>query len=231
MFILLAPLCNTSSANGRPRVKRRISFSLSISPLLPKTRSLFSIGSFSSDDEGEGGSKYRMPAVASVYHFSLSSAPLIPRTKCSLKMWLAENPGNKIDRTIKAWCILVWLLEYTKRNCNSIYYYAITFKCLHFSYYNINLSFSNLYFLAISKNTNRLTPQCKMFVLSIKFLGFIVWPVPNCVSILTDSRLWLSASVCHELIQCASSMSIPPSCCQSLQHTCNILTFKSKQPP
>lgn len=55
------------SANGRPRPKRRISFSFSISPLLPKSRTLFSIGSSSSDEE-EFVSKYRrvprMPCVA-----------------------------------------------------------------------------------------------------------------------------------------------------------------------
>ncbi|KAA0724555.1 A-kinase anchor protein 13 [Triplophysa tibetana] len=38
-------------AKGRPRPKRRISFSFSISPLLPKSKSVFSIGSSSSDDE------------------------------------------------------------------------------------------------------------------------------------------------------------------------------------
>ncbi|XP_057185247.1 A-kinase anchor protein 13 isoform X2 [Triplophysa rosa] len=38
-------------ANGRPRPKRRISFSFSISPLLPKSKTVFSIGSSSSDDE------------------------------------------------------------------------------------------------------------------------------------------------------------------------------------
>ncbi|XP_055049130.2 A-kinase anchor protein 13 isoform X2 [Misgurnus anguillicaudatus] len=38
-------------ATGRPRPKRRISFSLSISPLLTKSKSVFSIGSSSSDDD------------------------------------------------------------------------------------------------------------------------------------------------------------------------------------
>ncbi|XP_048418590.2 A-kinase anchor protein 13-like [Stegostoma tigrinum] len=36
---------------GRPRPKKRISFSLSISPLLPKSKTVFSLGSSSSDDE------------------------------------------------------------------------------------------------------------------------------------------------------------------------------------
>ncbi|XP_012775937.2 uncharacterized protein LOC101476157 isoform X4 [Maylandia zebra] len=43
-------------ASGFPPSKRRISFSVSISPLLPKTRRFFSIGSSSSDEEEEGGS-------------------------------------------------------------------------------------------------------------------------------------------------------------------------------
>ncbi|XP_016122968.1 A-kinase anchor protein 13-like [Sinocyclocheilus grahami] len=38
-------------AIGRPRPKRRISFSFSISPMLPKSKTLFSIGSSSSDEE------------------------------------------------------------------------------------------------------------------------------------------------------------------------------------
>ncbi|KTG04565.1 hypothetical protein cypCar_00009750, partial [Cyprinus carpio] len=38
-------------AIGRPRPKRRISFSFSISPMLPKSKNLFSIGSSSSDEE------------------------------------------------------------------------------------------------------------------------------------------------------------------------------------
>lgn len=49
---LLHPL-----VTGFPQSKRRISFSLSISPLLPKNRHLFSIGSSSDEEEG-GGSKY-----------------------------------------------------------------------------------------------------------------------------------------------------------------------------
>lgn len=46
------------SVRGFPRSKRRISFSLSISPLLTKNRRFISIGSSSSDEEEEGGSKY-----------------------------------------------------------------------------------------------------------------------------------------------------------------------------
>ncbi|KAJ8247507.1 hypothetical protein GJAV_G00247190 [Gymnothorax javanicus] len=38
-------------AMGRPRPKRRISFSFSISPILPKSKTVFSIGSSSSDEE------------------------------------------------------------------------------------------------------------------------------------------------------------------------------------
>ncbi|GAA6232659.1 A-kinase anchor protein 13-like isoform X2 [Lates japonicus] len=45
-------------ARGFPRSKRRISFSLSISPLLPKNRRFFSIGSSSSDEEGERVSSF-----------------------------------------------------------------------------------------------------------------------------------------------------------------------------
>ncbi|CAK6978516.1 A-kinase anchor protein 13 isoform X2 [Scomber scombrus] len=41
---------------GFPRSKRRISFSLSISPLLPKNRHFFSIGTSSSDEDEGGGS-------------------------------------------------------------------------------------------------------------------------------------------------------------------------------
>ncbi|XP_061100499.1 A-kinase anchor protein 13 isoform X2 [Conger conger] len=40
-------------AMGRPRPKRRISFSFSISPILPKSKTVFSIGSSSSDEEEE----------------------------------------------------------------------------------------------------------------------------------------------------------------------------------
>ncbi|XP_039989550.1 A-kinase anchor protein 13-like isoform X2 [Xiphias gladius] len=42
---------------GFPPSKRRINFSLSISPLLPKTRRFFSIGSSSSDEEEEEGER------------------------------------------------------------------------------------------------------------------------------------------------------------------------------
>jgi hypothetical protein len=78
---------------------------LALSPVTMKEREGVSTDDFRSP---------RMPAVASVYHFPLSSAPPIPRDKCSLKMWFAKNPGNKMDRTIMLWCILVWLLEYRK---------------------------------------------------------------------------------------------------------------------
>ncbi len=57
-------------ASGFLRSKRRISFSLSISPLLPKNRHFFSIGSSSSDEE-EGGSKYDECSCSPVFPLSV----------------------------------------------------------------------------------------------------------------------------------------------------------------
>lgn len=71
-FLFLVPPATFlpySLVTGFPRSKRRISFSLSISPLLPKNRHFFSIGTSSSDEDEGRGSKYdesKTPVMAVV---------------------------------------------------------------------------------------------------------------------------------------------------------------------
>ncbi|XP_036399311.1 A-kinase anchor protein 13-like isoform X2 [Megalops cyprinoides] len=58
-------------AMGRTRPKRRISFSFSISPILPKSKTVFSIGSSSSDEE-ESGSMRTLPSASGSLGYSIS---------------------------------------------------------------------------------------------------------------------------------------------------------------
>ncbi|XP_071670114.1 A-kinase anchor protein 13 isoform X6 [Patagioenas fasciata] len=75
---------------GRTRPSRRISFSFSISPLIPKSKTLFSIGSSSSDEEEELDSTQAFggPAGSSVQSISEESSS-VP----------AGKSGTKVSRT------------------------------------------------------------------------------------------------------------------------------------
>ncbi|XP_014800057.1 PREDICTED: A-kinase anchor protein 13 [Calidris pugnax] len=72
------PLLDTQ---GRTRPSRRISFSFSISPLIPKSKTLFSIGSSSSDEEEEeldSAQAFGGPTGSSVQRISEESISVLP---------------------------------------------------------------------------------------------------------------------------------------------------------
>ncbi|XP_040426269.1 A-kinase anchor protein 13 [Cygnus olor] len=75
------------SAQGRTRPSRRISFSFSISPLIPKSKTLFSIGSSSSDEEEELDSApaFGGPAGSLVQSISEESSS-VPSGKSATKV-------------------------------------------------------------------------------------------------------------------------------------------------
>ncbi|TRY93900.1 hypothetical protein DNTS_013078 [Danionella cerebrum] len=81
-------------AIGRPRPKRRISFSFSISPMLPKSKTLFSIGSSSSDEE-EAVRLGSLTSTSGSLEYSISEEDPGPlRTDSEGKI-----SGTKVSRT------------------------------------------------------------------------------------------------------------------------------------
>ncbi|XP_041965172.1 A-kinase anchor protein 13 isoform X3 [Alosa sapidissima] len=78
---------------GRVRPKRRISFSFSISPLLPKSKTLFSIGSSSSDEE-EAVSLASFSSVSGSLEYSISEEDPGP-----LRSDGEGRQGTKVSRT------------------------------------------------------------------------------------------------------------------------------------
>ncbi|XP_075570257.1 A-kinase anchor protein 13 [Pelecanus crispus] len=74
---------------GRTRPSRRISFSFSISPLIPKSKTLFSIGSYSSDEEEELDSTQTFGSPTG------SSVPSISEESSSDR----SKGGTKVSRT------------------------------------------------------------------------------------------------------------------------------------
>ncbi|XP_070763222.1 A-kinase anchor protein 13-like [Enoplosus armatus] len=82
--------------SGFPQSKRRISFSLSIVPLLPKNRRFFSIGSFSSNDEEEeeGGRINSFSSNSGSLEYSISEEEPGP-----LRSDTEGKGGPKISRT------------------------------------------------------------------------------------------------------------------------------------
>ncbi|XP_068578877.1 A-kinase anchor protein 13-like isoform X4 [Cebidichthys violaceus] len=84
-------------ASGFPRSKRRIRFSLSISPLLPKSRRFFAIGSSSSDEEEEeekGGRTSVFSGNSGPLEYSISEEEPGP-----LRSDTEAKGGPKISRT------------------------------------------------------------------------------------------------------------------------------------
>ncbi|KAM6972967.1 A-kinase anchor protein 13, partial [Aplochiton taeniatus] len=79
---------------GRPRPKRRISFSLSISPLIPKSRTFFSIGSHSSDEEEEGVRVGSFSSTSGSVDYSISEEEPGP-----LRSDTEGRGGTKVSRT------------------------------------------------------------------------------------------------------------------------------------
>ncbi|XP_071370279.1 A-kinase anchor protein 13-like, partial [Centroberyx affinis] len=83
-----------TDATGRPRSKRRISFSLSFSPLLPKSRRSFSIGSSFSDEEEEGGRAGSFSSASGSVEYSISEEEPGP-----LRSDTEGRGGTKVSRT------------------------------------------------------------------------------------------------------------------------------------
>ncbi|XP_068460217.1 A-kinase anchor protein 13-like isoform X2 [Clinocottus analis] len=82
-------------ASECPRSKRRIHFSLSISPLLPKSRRFFAIGSSSSDEEEEkGGRGSAFSSNSGPLEYSISEEEPGP-----LRSDIETKGGPKISRT------------------------------------------------------------------------------------------------------------------------------------
>ncbi|KAJ8412931.1 hypothetical protein AAFF_G00105130 [Aldrovandia affinis] len=80
-------------ATGRPRPKRRISFSFSISPILPKSKTVFSIGSSSSDEE-ESCSMRSFSSASGSLGYSISEEDPGP-----LRSDSEGKGGTKVSRT------------------------------------------------------------------------------------------------------------------------------------
>ncbi|KAG9352341.1 hypothetical protein JZ751_020754, partial [Albula glossodonta] len=78
---------------GRTRPKRRISFSFSISPILPKSKTVFSIGSSSSDEE-ESCSMRSFSSASGSLGYSISEEDPGP-----LRSDSEGKGGTKVSRT------------------------------------------------------------------------------------------------------------------------------------
>ncbi|KAH0620049.1 hypothetical protein JD844_014578, partial [Phrynosoma platyrhinos] len=101
LSVLTAPssFLHHSSSPGRTRPSRRISFSFSISPLIPKSKTVFSIGSSSSDEEEELDSNRSFSSTSSSLTQSISeeSGNFLPPSPS--RKDLEGKSGTKVSRT------------------------------------------------------------------------------------------------------------------------------------
>ncbi|XP_066558030.1 A-kinase anchor protein 13 isoform X4 [Amia ocellicauda] len=81
---------------GRSRPKRRISFSFNISPLLPKSKTVFSIGSSSSDEEESDNIRSSSISTSSSLAYSISEED---RPHSPVRKELDGKSGTKVSRT------------------------------------------------------------------------------------------------------------------------------------
>uniref|UniRef100_A0A7M4G2C5 A-kinase anchoring protein 13 n=1 Tax=Crocodylus porosus TaxID=8502 RepID=A0A7M4G2C5_CROPO len=84
---------------GRTRPSRRISFSFNISPLMPKSKTLFSIGSSSSDEEEESDSTRSFSGTSSSLAQSISEESCNFPPNSPSRKDLEWKSGTKVSRT------------------------------------------------------------------------------------------------------------------------------------
>ncbi|XP_018423060.1 PREDICTED: A-kinase anchor protein 13 [Nanorana parkeri] len=88
------PLVETQT---RIRPKRRISFSFNISPLIPKSRHVFTVGSSSSDDESDSSQSLNIPRNSLAQSIPEESCDILPLSPSQKDLDL--KGGTKVSRT------------------------------------------------------------------------------------------------------------------------------------
>ncbi|XP_012815017.2 A-kinase anchor protein 13 isoform X4 [Xenopus tropicalis] len=88
---------NLMETQGRIRPKRRISFSFNISPLLPKSKHVFSIGSSSSDDESDSSRSVNITSGSIAQSISEEGCNHLPPSPS--RKDLEGKSGTKVSRT------------------------------------------------------------------------------------------------------------------------------------
>ncbi|XP_072258796.1 A-kinase anchor protein 13 isoform X2 [Pyxicephalus adspersus] len=88
------PLVETQT---RIRPKRRISFSFNISPLIPKSKHVFTVGSSSSDDESDSSQSLNIPRNSLSQSIPEESCDVLPLSPSQKELEL--KGGTKVSRT------------------------------------------------------------------------------------------------------------------------------------